>query len=322
MSIRTMNRPLILVGAALLVLLGATLLFGGQAPGILRTVGAPVDSNGLAAVPGPAAMPSPASSSQAYAGDSAAGGDRNALPAALQDGAKIVYTGELQLRVTDLDAALARGQSIVAALGGYVGGSQRQNDGDRSTATITYRIPADRWQQGVEQLRALGADVVSEQTQAVDVTGQVVDLAARIKNLQAEEAALQGIFARATKIPDVLEVQQQLSDVRGQIEELQAQQSQLTDQVSYGTLTTTYGLQVVAVQQAAQQWDPAQEVDGAAATLVDILRSVASAGIWFGIVWLPILVTLGVLALIAWFVIRRSGILNRRPASPPATTEA
>ena len=50
------------------------------------------------------------------------------------------------------------------------------------------------------------------QTQAV--TGQVVDLGARITNLRATEAALQAIMIQATKIPDVLEVQGKLTEVR------------------------------------------------------------------------------------------------------------
>ena len=59
---------------------------------------------------------------------------------------------------------------------------------------------------------------MSEQTQAVEVTGPVVDLQARIRNLGASETALQVIAARATKISDILEIQAQLTGVRGEIE--------------------------------------------------------------------------------------------------------
>ena len=72
------------------------------------------------------------------------------------------------------------------------------------------------------------------------MTGQVVDLEARIKNLQASEIALQGIAERATKISDVLEVQAQLTDVRGQIEQLTAQLKDLNDRAGYATLTARF----------------------------------------------------------------------------------
>src|SRR5665811_879405 len=64
--------------------------------------------------------------------------------------------------------------------------------------------------------------VLGEQSQTEDVTTQIVDLSARITNLEATEAALQAIMLKATKIADVLAVQQQLTDTRGQIEQATA----------------------------------------------------------------------------------------------------
>ena len=46
-------------------------------------------------------------------------------------------------------------------------------------ATITYRIPVDRWEDALDLLRGLSGEttkVVNEQTQAVEVTGAVIDL--------------------------------------------------------------------------------------------------------------------------------------------------
>ena len=89
------------------------------------------------------------------------------------------------------------------------------------------------------------------------MTGQVIDLEARIRNLQASEVALQGIAERATKIADVLEVQAQLTDVRGQIEELTAQLKDLNDRAGYATLTARFIVPIVATTAAAKGWDPA-----------------------------------------------------------------
>ena len=55
--------------------------------------------------------------------------------------------------------------------------------------------------------------------------------------------------------------------------------------------------------------------DQASASLVDILQSLTTAGIWFVIVWLPILLVLGGLtALIVW-VLRRIGVIRRGATS-------
>jgi hypothetical protein len=85
----------------------------------------------------------------------------------------------------------------------------------------------------------------------------------------------------------------------------------LEERASFGTLTVTYGVEVVAIDEAQRDWNPASEVDRAGAGLVDILQAVTTAGIWFAIVWLPVLLTLGLLALAGSVVVRRMGVLRR-----------
>jgi hypothetical protein len=286
----------------------------GSAASNLNSVGQRVggETGGGAA---PAAEPAPAASF-APADQQGTGSNAN-QNGAFKDEAKIVRTGSLSLHVNKLDEAVSSGRDQIRAVGGYVGASRQTNDGDRSVAVITYRIPSDRWDDALAGLRKLGT-VLDEQTNAVEVTGQLIDLQARIDNLRASEHALQGIAEKATKVSDVLEVQSRLSDVRGQIEELDAQRAHLSDQVSYGTLSVTYGLQVAAVTEASKGWDPGNDVDRASASMINILQSLTSAGIWFVIVWLPILIGLGVVAVLAGLVIRRTGVLRRPDAEPPA----
>jgi hypothetical protein len=224
----------------------------------------------------------------------------------------------MALRVGDLGRAVDDGRAVVDRLGGYVAGSRVASGGDEQTASYQYRIPSDRWDEGIAALRALGT-VIDEETDSAEVSGQIVDLEARIRNLRASETALQRIAEQATAVKDILAVEERLTAVRGQIEQLDAQRANLEDQAAYGTMTVTYGTEVVAVIEAAKGWDPAQEVDRASATLVEVLQALTSAGIWFGIVWLPMLMAILLIALVARFVLRRSGALA--PRVPPATLE-
>ncbi len=287
------------------------------------------DGSVIAAAAGPSAAPQFAgggSSSENGGGSKGIPGP-SGVPAPLDD-QKIVRTGSLDLEVANLDQALAKAHASIVGLGGYVGQSRQTNDGDRSTATVTYRIPADRWDEALTALRGIASKVVSEQTDAVEVTGQLIDMNARLDNLRASEKALQAILEKATKVSDILDVQARLTDVRGQIEELDAQRAHLADQAALGTLAVTYALPVVAVAEATQSWSLSDEIDRAAASLVDVLHAVAAAAIWFVIVWLPVLVVLGVLGGLLVVVMRRLGL--RRPSmggptlpgpTPPAAVE-
>jgi hypothetical protein len=155
-------------------------------------------------------------------------------------------------------------------------------------------------------IRTMPGVIIDEHSTTEDVTSQVVDLGARIKNLQATEGALQAIMDRATVIKDVLSVQAELTTTRGQIEELSAQKAHLEEQAAYSSLSVTFVRTpepVLAVQQ--DRYDPGAQVDAASASLVGVIQTVETAGIWIGIVWLPILLTVGMLAGIAIFSLRR-----------------
>jgi len=247
---------------------------------------------------------------------------RTSSDAAIGTAPLIVRTGQLNLEVAILDDALAAADRAVIAAGGYVAASQRQGDEENAGAMVTYRIPVERWDDTLTALRKVGVKVLLEQTGSEEVTSQVVDLGARLVNLRATESALQAIMARATKIPDILEVQAQLTGVRGEIEQLTAQKQSLEERAALATLTVGFSLPpTVAVTQVQEGWDPASEVDRAAATLVGLGQGVANAAIWFGIVLLPLALVLGILVGTAWLVARR---VRRRPAppAPPAMAEA
>ncbi len=250
---------------------------------------------------GPAPAPSAAPSAGAPVGSDSRAGGQAPVDTSLQ----IVYTGSLQLVVADVAQAAAQAKAAVTAVGGFIGASQESNNADRPTATITYRIPAAKWDDTVTAIRGVASKVVAEQTQATEIGGQIVDLVARIANLRASEAALQKIAEGAANVSDLLQVQQQLSDVRGQIEELDAQRARLVNQVQYGTLVTTFGLEVAQVKEAAKGWDPATDVDGATATMISVGQRIVSGAIWFVIVWLPFLVVGLIVLFGAWRIGRR-----------------
>lgn len=234
------------------------------------------------------------------------GSGTGVVTASVRDGVLIIKKGEMSLQVATIDAAVTEATRQIDALGGSTSGSERAGTADDAQATITFRVPADQWDQAQSAVRSLASVVLSERSTTEDVTSQVVDLGARLRNLQATERALQGIMDRATEITDVLAVQGELTTVRGHIEQLTAEQAHLEAQAAFSTLTVRFAVKPAPVVLAQQgRFDPGTEVDAASARFVSILQRFAKAGIWFAIVWLPILSVLAVGAVIAFVVIRR-----------------
>jgi hypothetical protein len=272
-------------------------------------------SAGAAAAP--AATAAPASRDLGNSGSGSGNGSNvggNGDEVAILNDAKIVRTGSLELEVADVAKALTGGRDAIRSVGGYIGASQQQRSGEETIANVTYRIPVARWEETLSAMRALGS-VVGEKTDAAEVTAQIVDLDARIRNLKASEQALVGYAEKAPKVSDLLEIQSRLTDTRGEIERLSAQQANLQDQAALATLTVTFGVKAVAVTQTAQGWDPAAEVDRASATLIGLGQGIVSFAIVLAIVWLPILIVLGIVSLVGLAVARRLGW--RRAGDPP-----
>ena len=147
--------------------------------------------------------------------------------------------------------------------------------------------------------------MLAEHTETADVTGDVVDLHARIRNLRATEAAFESILTRAGSIKDILAVQAELTTVRGQIEQLEAKVGDLEERAALSTLRVTVQARPApAVAQQEARFDPGLEAESATAQLVSILQALATAGIWFAIVWLPVLIAVGIVSVVGIVVAR------------------
>jgi hypothetical protein len=247
-------------------------------------------------------------------GNNTAGGTGNGAPVvdAVRPDLLIVKTGTLALEVDDVDEAVADATSRIGGLGGYVSGSSQSGDAAQVTASITYRIPSARWEDALIALRDLASKVVTEQTQTDDVTAQVVDLGARVRNLQATERAIQEVMAKAVTIDEILDVQAELTRIRGEIEQAASAKAHFEEQATYSTLTVRFGLTPAtapspspSIAVAEPAFDPGAEVGAATESLVGILERLASVGIWFGIVWLPVLLVIGLLAVGVLWLARR-----------------
>lgn len=227
-------------------------------------------------------------------------------PAALQ----IVRTGEVSIQVGEIVEGVGAVRALATEMGGYVGSSQTSDS--FGGATLTLRIPAARFDATLDRLREMGDDVLHEATRDEDVTSAIVDLDARITNLRASEETYRNLLARSERIEDILAVQARLDEVRGQIEQLEAESAYLAEQAEMSTLTVS--LVPAPVETSTSDWNPGQAVQQAVAALLSVGQALLTAFIWIAIVFLPILLVIGLIALV---VIKTLEIFSRRAPRRP-----
>ncbi len=223
---------------------------------------------------------------------------------------KIIRNGSLDLLVNDVSQSIEKIGSIVTGVGGFVEKSTQTNSGGHS-ASITVRVPSARLDQAITQIKALATTVDRESVEARDVTREYIDLDARLRNAQAEEAQYLQILKRATTIKDTLDVTEKLADVRGRIEQMQGEMKFLTAQIDMSTLEISLRAEADAAV-AGIHWRPLRQAKIAVSEMVSGLADWADSVITF-FINLPLLAVwfLSVVALF-WVAIRILQALWRR----------
>ncbi|SRR6266542_1206047 len=213
------------------------------------------------------------------------------VPQAFDPDRALILTASIAMRATDPWAISDKAQQIATSLGGDVMGLTQSGTKDDRVANLTLRVPADRFNDALRQLRGLDAEVVSSSVDGKDVTDQFVDLKARLAAKQSEEQRYIALLARADKIDDILKIDQSLSVVRTQIEQLTGQINSISARTKYSTITVAITpASAVTSPDAKPAWDPGRTVAQAIAALAVLLRAGADLAIWllvFG--WIPLL---------------------------------
>ena len=152
-------------------------------------------------------------------------------------GKMIEKTASLSLIVKELGAARTALQDITKKHDGYF--ADLNTSGQPNTArtlTASVRVPASQLDSTLAELRKLG-ELEDEKQGGEEVSGQYVDLKARLENGHNTEKRLTELLAKRTdRLKDVLDVERELASTREEIERMQAEQRNLQQQVNYASI--------------------------------------------------------------------------------------
>ena len=156
---------------------------------------------------------------------------------ALSTGPLIARTASLNVTAKAFEGARAAMDRVVKAHQGYISSlTVSAEQGAARSLDAKLAVPASQFEAVLADLRALG-HVAQEQQSSEEVTSQVVDLDARLKNSRETEAQLAEILrSRTGKVGDVLEVEREMARVRGEIESMEADQKQLQNRVAFASI--------------------------------------------------------------------------------------
>lgn len=151
---------------------------------------------------------------------------------------QVITTGYVTVTVKNPTDAAADAVRITEGAGGRIDGRSETApvNGNKGSATLVLRIPADTLTATLDKLRALG-EVQEVSLNATDVTMQVQDLDARITAMRASVDRLLTLLATAKDTDTLITLETAISDRQAQLESMESELRYTKDQVSMSSVT-------------------------------------------------------------------------------------
>lgn len=223
---------------------------------------------------------------------------RSASPLPQGSQPQLIKTANLQITVQSIIASIDKVKAIAQQHQGDILNLRDEiptSGNSHRAASLQIRVPQANLDTALQTLKALGS-LDSQSITAEDVSTQLVDSQARLKNLRKTEETLLEIMGRSGGVSDVLKVSQELSNVRNQVEQITAQLTALQNRVAYSSVqlnlvetTASVRSQPAVGAQINNTWGSATHSFGK--LTVDLLQ----LGIWL-MVYSPYWLVLGAIA--------------------------
>ncbi|MFN8361015.1 MAG: DUF4349 domain-containing protein [Candidatus Kapaibacterium sp.] len=153
---------------------------------------------------------------------------------------KIIKNATIRIRVKDFQAAGSQIEEIIKRQGGYFSSQTESHTSDSRENHAVIRVGNEKFDALVKELVSIAERVDSKNTSIDDVTGQFVDIQARLKVKKETESRFYEILKQARTVSDILEVQGKINEIREEIDAAEGRLQVLSDQVTFSTVNLEY----------------------------------------------------------------------------------
>ncbi|MFH1185862.1 MAG: DUF4349 domain-containing protein [Chloroflexota bacterium] len=239
----------------------------------------------------------------------------------------VIRSADLSIVVVDVPARLTAIQNMANAMGGFVVSSNiyetLTRDGESvPQAQIVVRVPQEKLNAALEQIKKDTVEVQSESQSGQDVTDQYVDLQSRLKAKLAAEEQLTEILQEARRTEDVLAVYAQLQQIQSEIEVLRGQIKYTEQSAALSAISVNIIAEETIKPIEVGGWKPAGVVRDAIQNLIYFWQGFVDFMIGFLFFILPVLITIAIPFALAFLLIRWIVRKLRKPRASASPGEA
>jgi hypothetical protein len=205
----------------------------------------------------------------------------------------VIKNASLSIVVEEPGATMDAISTMAAELGGFVVSSNLyriQLDGGLEVpqANITIRVPVEKLDQALEEIKTGAGQILSENVSGQDVTQEYTDLESRLRNLENAEQQLTSIMEEAYKTEDVLSVYNRLVEVQEQIELIKGQMQYYEQSAALSAISVNIQANEAVQPLKIGNWQPVGVAKRAIQALINTLKVIANIIIYLGLYVLPV----------------------------------
>jgi|GEM_PF-1316910 len=155
---------------------------------------------------------------------------------------KIIKEGDISFETPNIAAARKAIHNSLQQLGGYIAEENESNDSSdtRKVYVLKARIPEKNFDRFLEGVSSVAMKIDSKNIRSKDVTGDYIDYTAQLSNKKKLEDRYLELLKKGSKISDLLEIEDKITEIQTGIDETQGQLNYLLKQVAYSSLDITF----------------------------------------------------------------------------------
>lgn len=153
----------------------------------------------------------------------------------------VIKSASIKIEVANLNTAANEIINIVERESGFIDNTHNY---DQQTFTLTVKIPEAKLESFVDDVAAKGK-LISKSFNSRDVTNEIIDIEARLKNLIALRERFRSILVKAEKVSEILEIEKELSRIQSEIDAIEGRRKSLQHQVALSKVDITIKQKII-----------------------------------------------------------------------------
>jgi len=151
--------------------------------------------------------------------------------------AKVIRQASVRFQVKDYQKSTDTIQSLLQHYGAFLASSNDTRQDEELETTMIIQVPSQNLESLLKELINQSVYLDYKNISSEDVSGEFVDISARLKAKQVVEQRFLDLLKDAKKLDDIFTIEKQLLAIREEIEATQARINYLQEHVSYSTIT-------------------------------------------------------------------------------------